>query len=284
LQDNVAEELNQVADEKGVTRPVQGPAPDMTRDIADAVYARSKAAYASLDKATDGAFQPVADAISNINDELRDKLGLDPVQDAKLQTQKAALLKQQDALFDQAAENGVPKETVSNAKSDFTTAQSLYDTSNQLQMSALSDNPDLLNAKTLTNRLTKFNVTGDGGSAGRLEQAVGPDHAGNLIEPAKTSQFMSKLPVTEGKALTQLIQPNTSTSLFRGGVTDWGKTLKDFDALGSDGQKAQFKNPEAVRSFLKTRGRLVRLKQIGKYGAGLAATAGAGYLGYEAGH
>jgi hypothetical protein len=77
----------------------------------------------------------------------------------------------------------------------------------------------------------------------RVAFQLRPDHATNMIEHAKTAQFMSNLPPTESKALTNLIRPNTSTSLFRGGTTDWAKTLKDFDALSDAGQKAQFGNP-----------------------------------------
>src|ERR1700721_652762 len=259
LQDSFKAEIHSIADDANVPRPSEGTAPDMIREVADAQYNRAKASYAALDDATDGKFQPNADAIANINDELRDSFGIDPAQDTKLQAQKVALLKTQDALFDEAAEAGVPRETVDAARSDFKSSQAKNDMANQLQMSAQSDNPDLLNAKTLTNRLTKFNVSGEGGSASRLEQAVGEDHAANLLSHAKTAQALSKLSPTEGRALAKLIEPNTKTSLVSGGKTDWAATLRDFDSLSPKTQKAQFSNPEAVRDFLrgKARGQLV---------------------------
>jgi len=281
FQNHVAEEINQVADETKVARPSDGSAPDMLREVADAQYNRARAAYKAVDDATGGKFQPVADSIKNINDSLRDNLGIDPVQDAKLQSQKAALLKQQDALFDQAVDKGVSADTVKQAKVDFKSSQAKYDAANQLQMSALSDNPDLLNARTVTNRLTKFNVPEEGGAPSRLEQAVGADHASNLIEHAKTAQFLSKLPATESKALNALIEPNTHTSLFRGGATDWNAALKDFDSLGAKGQRAAFSNPEQVRNFLKTQGRVALGKKIGIGAIGALGGGAATTLGYE---
>jgi hypothetical protein len=282
LEESTAEEINRVADNNGVPRPKPGPAHQMQRDVADAIYKRSKAEYAEVDSKTGGRFQPNADKLANVNRKLRDIAGTDEEKESELEATKARLLWQQDRLFDEAEKNGLSKETVTKARNDFHTAQAQYDLANNLRASAPGDNPNMLDATKMRNRMNKMNLTEEGGKPGRLTQAVGKDAAANLEENAHAAQFMSQLPPTGARALTELVTGNTKTSLLRGATTDWKGVLNDFDEMGEAEQRARFSNPEAVRNFLKLQARRQVVKTWAKRGAlGIAGAAATGAAWHE---
>lgn len=176
---------NNRADELGVGRPdPAAPVRDMGEQVADQVYARSKASYKLIDDATEGRFQPNADKIQNINMKLRDMTGTDDVTEAKLLDQKRTLLAQQDQIFADAEAAGVPKTTVNAAKQDYKTAQAIYDTNHEIQMSTSGVRPGMkgsakvpeeVNGKSLMNRFNKIY------NAGRLQEALGEKGSEALI-------------------------------------------------------------------------------------------------------
>jgi hypothetical protein len=280
LEESTASEINRIADSNGVQRPKPGPAHEMQRDVADSVYNRSKAEYAEVDAKSGGKFQPNADKLANVNKKLRDIAGTDEEKEAELEATKTKLLWQQDMIFDEAAKNGLAKDVVEKARTDFRTAQAQYDLSNNLRASALSDNPNALDATKMRNRMNKMNITEEGGKPGRLTQAAGKESAVNLEQNAHAVQFMSELPPTEAKALTEMVGNHTKTSLLRGATTDWKGVMDDFDALKPAEQKARFANPEAVRNFIRNQNRLVWAKRAA---TGAAATAVAGGIWHEGG-
>jgi hypothetical protein len=278
LEESTAQEINQIADRNGVPRPKAGPAHEMQRNVADAIYKRSKAEYAEVDARTGGKFQPNADKLANVNKKLRDIAGTDEEKETELEATKTKLLWQQDKIFDEAEKNGLPRETVNKARNDFHTAQAQYDLANNLRASALSDNPSALDATKMRNRMNRMNITEEGGKPGRLMQAVGKESAVNLEENAHASQFMSQLPPTEAKALTEMVGNHTKTSLLRGGATDWKGVIDDFDALKPAEQKVRFADPEAIRNFLKGQ---VRQQLVRKWGARTVGVAVGGAAWHE---
>lgn len=50
---------------------------DVARSVGDAIQERSKAAYQALDTATGGRFQRFEDVLRNVNEKLRETVGLD---------------------------------------------------------------------------------------------------------------------------------------------------------------------------------------------------------------
>lgn len=278
LEESTANEINRIAESNGVPRPKPGPAHEMQRSVADAIYNRSKAEYAEVDAKTGGKFQPNADAIRNVNTKLRDIAGTDDVKEAELEAKKTRLLWQQDQLFAEAEKNGLSKEMVNKAKNDFHTAQAQYDLANNLRASAPSDNPSALDATKMRSRMNKMNITEEGGKPGRLTQAVGKESAVNLEQNAHAVQFMSELPPTEAKALTEMVGNHTKTSLLRGATTDWKGVMEDFDRLKPAEQQARFANPEAVRNFIRNQGRLVWAKRAA---GGVGATVIGGGIWHE---
>jgi hypothetical protein len=278
LEESTAGEINRIADSNRVSRPNPGPAHEMQRDVADSIYNRSKAEYAEVDARTGGKFQPNADKLANVNKKLRDIAGTDEEKEAEWEATKTKLLWQQDRIFEEAEKNGLGRDVVEKARKDFHTAQAQYDLSNNLRASALSDNPNALDAAKLRNRMNKMNITEEGGKPGRLTQAVGKESAINLEKNAHAAQFMSQLPPTETRALTEMVGNHTKTSLLRGATTDWKGVMDDFDALKPAEQKARFANPEAVRSFIRNQGRLVWAKRAA---VGAAATVVGGGIWHE---
>jgi hypothetical protein len=280
LQDSMTDEINNMADDAGVPRPKVSSPQQMSQEIADSVFKRSKAEYKLVDGATAGRFQPNADKLANVNLKLRDIRGTDDVAEAALEVQKTKLITQQDQIFEDAAKNGVPQKTVDAAKKDFHTAQAQYDLNRQLRLSAPTSDPNLLDPTKLRNRLTKFNVPEEGGAPSRFEQAAGTTRAKSMLDHAATAQEMATMSPTESKALTELVSKRTGTSLFRGGTTDWKGVLSDFDNLGAQEQKARFTNPQGVTNFLRSQARQQWLKKYVAGGA-LALTPAIGTAAYE---
>jgi hypothetical protein len=296
LQTGLRETWNNVADDNGVPRSAANVSiREAGQQVGDSIYARSKASYKLIDDATDGEFQPNADALKNVNLKLRDIAGTDDAAEAKLMAQKQRLEWQQDQLFDQAADNGVSKDTVQSAKNDFHKAQAIYDTNHQIRMTTTGlppevagalDNPEVVKSGNLMNRLVKDYSPEEGGKPGRLVQAVGDENAHSMLSHTSAAQVaenkllatvidnnpdFSALPATESKALREIIRPNVKAGKVYGTNVNWKGALDDFDKLTPQEQNARFSNPGAVRQSLRSQATLHNIKLGAKVGTGLGS-------------
>ena len=186
LQQGIRSVLDTLAKDAGVTPAPAQSIRDVAGQVADAVLARSKAAYKALDDATQGRFQRFDDALKNINDRLREVAGLDDENEAALLKRKAEVEQAQAETFEQAKQAGVDPKLIEKARADWKQAQALYDLDRQLKMSTSGmrpelatpgSSPEMVDPKKAFTRLNRLY------DSGRLQQAVG-SHADQLIQQA----------------------------------------------------------------------------------------------------
>jgi hypothetical protein len=187
LQAGLRSTANAVTDEAGVTAPQTPSIYKSLEEAGDAVLARAKSQYAVLDQATGGKVQRFMDRLDNIRQSLNGLTGTE--EDIG---KEASLLKAQretsDAMeeaFAEARSNGIDPDTLKVADQNFKQAQSLYDLDTAINRSTSGKPlgvgetkglPETVDPKKLAPRITAL------WKSGRLEQAVGPENAADLID------------------------------------------------------------------------------------------------------
>jgi hypothetical protein len=266
LQQGIRDTMKRIAEKEGVAPSTAPSIRGVVEETADNVYAKSKAQFAPLDEATGGNVSRYDNQIRNVNRALQNVT--DDAEETKLLARKANLEASQEAAFEQAKAKGVDPKLVDEAKANYKKAQALYDVDNQVKMSTSgsrpnigkpgAQTPEIVDPKKLSNRLNKVY------DSGRLQEAAGEDEAQALLTHADDAQlagqqikeFVPASP-TGQKALADLIRKNTvgkSNLLKLGkveGSTDWNATVKDFENLTPDTQKAMFgEDVTRVRQYL----------------------------------
>jgi hypothetical protein len=184
LKGGLQDTWNQVADEAGVARPTATSIRDLGEQVGDAILARSKSLYRSIDDATGNRFSGTATKLQNVVQKLR-QVTTDTEEQA-LMIEKQRYEMQIDQMFDEAAAKatGVTKSTVDAAKAEFKKAQAIYDINNDVRRSTkgirpgdagAEGSPETVNAKQLQGRL---NARQD---SGRLQQGVGESNGKQMI-------------------------------------------------------------------------------------------------------
>ena len=194
LQGGIRDVWNNVAQAEGVPKPLPGiSVGEMGEQVADSIYARSKALYRQIDEATGGRFSGNEESLRAVNKDLR--FVTNDTEEQNLLIRKQRLEMQQDQMFDEAAKKGVSKDTVAKAKADFKKAQAIYDTNAQIQASTTGVRPNMrgsmavpeeVNPKTLMNRTNKLY------NKGRLQEAIGEDNSADLIGHSAKAQKMAR--------------------------------------------------------------------------------------------
>ena len=188
FQQDIRNVLDTLAKQEGVTPSPSASIRDVAGSLADSILARSKASYQALDAATGGRFQRFDDAAKNVNQRLRETVGLDDENEEALLQRKAEIETAQNAAFEDARRAGVDPKIVDQARADWAKGQALHDVDRNLkqatggmrpELAAGPDSsPEVVNPRTA---FTRFNRLFD---SGRLQQALGPDHAASLIQEA----------------------------------------------------------------------------------------------------
>lgn len=203
LQQGIRGVLDTIAKDAGVMPSPSASIRDVAGKVADSIIARSKAAYQSLDKATDGRFQRFDDALKNVNERLREVAGLDDENEAALLKRKAEIEQSQAETFEQAKQAGVDPKIIDAARADWKQAQALYDLDRQLKMSASGmrpelaspgSTPEMIDAKKAFTRLNRLY------DSGRLQQAAG-QHAEQLIQQIDAAWVHSQKIAARQRAL-----------------------------------------------------------------------------------
>lgn len=295
VQAGIRNAISDVAKKAGVDAPTTKSMRGVIEETADKVEAQSKAIYRTIDAATDGRFQPNADALKNVNLKLRDITGLDDEKEAELIAKKQRLEWQQDQMFDEATKKGVPKEAIDAAKSRFKQAQALYDTDAQLKAAVtgragIGKGIETVDPNKLVPRLHKLY------DSGRLQEAVGEDGARALIEHAENAQsamqeikdFVPSSP-TGKNALQDILTKNTEGKapiIGRGkieGKTNWNGAVKDFENMTSEQQTQAFGSDVGrVRQFLGKQALRQNAATALKIAGGTVVGGGLTAAGYEA--
>lgn len=223
FQTGVRDVLDKVASDAGVpssTAPAKS-IRDVAGQVADAIEAKAKTAYQTLDDATDGRFQRFNDSLKNINRELRNTIGVNDEEDNRLLTQKAEIEAKQEQVFADAKARGVDPKLVDQANADWKKAQSLYDLDRQLKMASSGMRPELAAAGAKSSpevldpskAFLRLNRLYD---SGRLQQAVGQDQAQALLQHSDQAfvQNARTLALQKGaKAVGKVVGYGTPTAI-----------------------------------------------------------------------
>ena len=186
----------------------------------DAVYAKSKDLYAEIDQATGNKWSANETELKNVNDELRDTLGVDTAKDSKLLITKQRLEMQQDQMIDNMEAAGVPRETVDAAKANYKKAQALYDVDSAIksttpigkETAATMKRPEQVDPKRLLPKLQKLYDTG------RLQQALGEDGSQNLLAKVEDADLHARVAARNAKRVGAAAGYAAKSALGAGGV------------------------------------------------------------------
>ncbi len=166
---------------------------DVAANTAAAVKAKASAMYKQLDQAVGGTrFQTFDEQIGNVKRALRNSAGIDPDADGRLIERVNQLEDAKSAALDQAKAAGVDPKLIDQAHGAWRQASALEDLSKHIQASTSGLRADLAQgvnaaqeslspAKLATRANRMYN-------SGRLQQAVGEDHADDLLKAIETTK------------------------------------------------------------------------------------------------
>jgi hypothetical protein len=195
--DSIREVFDSVAEKAGVQpKPAQS-LNDIAANTAAAIKAKASALYKTLDNAVGGTrFQTFDEQLGNVKRALRNSAGIDPDADGRLVERINALEDAKAQALEQAKAKGVDPNLIHEANATYRQGSALEDLSKHLQasMSGLRADvahglpagvkaaPEALSPAKLAPRANRLYSTG------RLQQAVGDDHADDLLRAIETTK------------------------------------------------------------------------------------------------
>lgn len=195
---SVRDLFDSVAQEAGVQpKPAQS-LNDVAANVSAAIRAKASSLYKQLDQAIGGTrFQVFDQQLENVKRALRNSAGIDPDADGRLVERINQLEDAKAAALNQAKAAGVDPNLIHEANATHTQAMALEDLSKHLRASmeglrsdvgttATKAAPEALNPAKLAPRVNRLYNTG------RLQQAIGDDHADELLEAAETAKQRAK--------------------------------------------------------------------------------------------
>jgi hypothetical protein len=190
---SVRDLFDQVAKEAGVQPKPAESLRDVAANTAAAVKAKASGLYKQLDTAIGGTrFQTYDEQLSNVRRALKNSAGIDPDADGRLVERINDLEDAKAAALEQAKTAGVDPNLIDQANSAWRQASALEDLSKHIQASTsglrgdlapgLRAAPESLSPAKLATRANRMYNTG------RLQQAVGEDHADDLLRKIETTK------------------------------------------------------------------------------------------------
>jgi hypothetical protein len=184
IRDAAEQQSNALRAKEGVGPEAPPSVRDAVQNVADAVKARSKAAFQTLDEASGGRWQRFDDALSNLRDKIDESAGVDDDAFEKYSQRAQDIEASQNDLVNQLVRDGkIDPDMAETAKNDYRQSQALYDVSQQIRSSASGLRPEIgegtpetIDPAKLSPRLNKLY------DSGRLQQALGPDGAAQLVK------------------------------------------------------------------------------------------------------
>lgn len=231
LQGGIRGILDEAADELGVPRSEASSIRDVGDNLAAAAKQKATDAYKTLDEASGGRIQRFRDAIQNVQQKIRELNGIDPDQEGayveKLNDLQAAHDKAMQEASAELKAKGVnaasAKEMLDDADRTFRQSKATSELSRkikqateglrpELQAGARRATPETINAAKLNRGVNALrDAAGKSGIMSRLEEAIGQERAGKLLQLTndaaaieKTNaawQRMAKLALRYGLAL-----------------------------------------------------------------------------------
>ncbi|MGA7523558.1 MAG: hypothetical protein WBW84_13985 [Acidobacteriaceae bacterium] len=209
---SVRDLLDSVGREAGVKPNPAQSLNDVAANLSAAIKAKASGLYKELDNAIGGTrFQTYDEQLGNVKRALRNSAGIDPDTDGRLVERINQLEDAKAAAMDQAKSAGVNPDLIHQANTTHRQAMALEDLSKHLRASmeglradvgtaATKAAPEALNPTKLSPRLNRMYNTG------RLQQAVGNDHADELLEAAETAKQRAKDAASEAAQKAEAAQ------------------------------------------------------------------------------
>jgi hypothetical protein len=173
-----------VAADEAVTPQASPSVRDAVQNVADQIMGRSKDAFQTLDDASGGRWQRFDDQLSNLRDKMDEVSGIDDDAYAKFDQRAKDVEAAQSDLIDSLVKDGkIDPDLADSAKNDYKQASALYDLSGKVRQSASGRRPELgqgtpeaVDPVSLSKKLNQLY------DSGRLQQALGQDGAGKLLQ------------------------------------------------------------------------------------------------------
>lgn len=183
--------MGKVSQEAGVTPEATPSIRKSVEQTADAIEAKGKGIYATIDQATDGKFESTKNALKNVSRKIADIHGTNPDAEGALIERQNALEDTMNKMWEDAKAKGVDPKMVDAAKANWKKAQALYDLDKHVKLSTSGVEPhtsETVDPKKLSGRLEKMY------DSGRLQEAVGDDGAAQLLKESHAAEVrMTKL-------------------------------------------------------------------------------------------
>lgn len=185
LQSGIKSVLSDAADTAEVDAPTTTSIRKSAASLAENVEFKSKGLFQQIDDATDGEATNLQNKIKNVDFKLRDIAGTDDTLEDKLTQQKTALESRFDDVLTKAQENGVSQDTIDTAKQTWKQSSALRDLDTQIKASTagnVKNAPEVVDPNKLVGRIQKL------ADSGRLEEALGSEHADSFLQTAYDAQ------------------------------------------------------------------------------------------------
>ncbi len=184
--------------------------------ISDAVKAKAQGLYRQADAALGGTrFQSFQDTVANIRRVIRDEVGLDPERDKVLQKRLEDAEAAHQAAKEQLASKGLGADFVDRADALYKRAMALGDVSKPIQSAVTGLRGDLatgsdavaevLSPSKLAVRINKLYDTG------RLQQALGEEGSGKLLQTLEETKQRLKDAATAAKQQAEAAKSRAAT-------------------------------------------------------------------------
>jgi hypothetical protein len=208
IQGAITSAIQQVAQEHGITLPETTSVRGVAQTLADTVRAKAHTGYQQLDSALGGTrFQTFDEQLSNIQRDIRDSLGIDPEKDTALAKRLEDVTTARNSAMDTVRALGLdPDDLIGNANRVHQQSMALNDVSRAIRAST-DVHPSLAteatngaeatrapaNVKTapLFKRMQQLSTPNPKypGTPSRLEQALGPQRAAELLNAVDTAHL-----------------------------------------------------------------------------------------------
>lgn len=204
------------AKELGVTPAKAESLRDVASTVSDAAKAKAQGLYRQADAALGGTrFQSFQDKVANIRRVIREEVGLDPEKDAVLQKRLEDAEAAHQAAKEQLASKGLGADLVDRADALYKRAMALADVSKPIQSATTGLRGDLVaggnavaEAISPTKLAARINRLYD---AGRLQQALGEEGAGKLLQGIEETKQRLKDAATAAKQQADAARSRAAT-------------------------------------------------------------------------
>jgi len=206
VQGAIASAIHDAAADHSITIPEGTNLRDVTQALSNELRAKAHGLYQQLDNALGGTrFQGFQEAIENIQQAIRDEVGIDPARDKQLSDRLADAKAARDAAIEQLQAKGVSPDTITQADALHRQAMALQDVSRAVrsatdvhpsQVASGADNVSSTNVrlKPMFTKLQQLATPNPKypGTPSRLVQALGEQRAAQLVHDVDAAHLAAQ--------------------------------------------------------------------------------------------